>query len=162
MVAGYPPFSGPDSEAVLVNILQHEQTLMYPEVPEGEVGPSAECWSFIKALLNGDPEKRMGYNGLEEVQQHPWFQRVSFNWRDLQSCPPPFVPDIEGDFDYSYFDTSYLDAPEDLDAYIADPPVNEEDEEDTISDEAMQAAYKGFTYRKAPSWASSPAAPPMR
>ena len=55
-----------------------------------------------------------------------------------------------------YFDTSYLDAPDDLDAYMAQPPPEDPEDDEEISEEALKAGFVGFTFRKAPPSSSSP------
>lgn len=36
---------------------------------------------IIRKLICVNPEKRLGYNGIEEIMNHPWFQEI--NWEDL-------------------------------------------------------------------------------
>lgn len=33
-----------------------------------------ESKDLIEKLLNPDPEKRLGANGIEEIKAHPWFE----------------------------------------------------------------------------------------
>lgn len=33
-----------------------------------------EAQSLIEGLLNPDPEKRLGFRGVEEIKNHPWFK----------------------------------------------------------------------------------------
>ncbi|XP_067895946.1 rhodopsin kinase GRK1 [Heterodontus francisci] len=50
---------------------------------------------FCEALLEKDPDKRLGFRNecCAEIKDHPFFK--SINWRKLQAgiLPPPFIPD---------------------------------------------------------------------
>lgn len=49
-----------------------------------------------------DEGKRLGNNGVAEIQKHKWFRSV--NWIDLKKMKPPFIPDIKSEIDTKYFD----------------------------------------------------------
>jgi CheY-like chemotaxis protein len=69
---------------------------------ESELELSPEARDFMERLLCTDPEQRLGFNGAEEVKNHPFFKDI--NWDTLLSERPAFVPapaDIE---DTEYFD----------------------------------------------------------
>lgn len=60
----------------------------------------------VKDLMNGlmnDVDKRLGYNGAEEIKRHPWFKDV--DWNNLKSMKPPFTPRVSSDCDVKYFET---------------------------------------------------------
>lgn len=42
---------------------------------------SEEGRDLVKKLICVTPEKRLGYNGIEEIMNHPWFKDI--NWDDL-------------------------------------------------------------------------------
>ena len=48
---------------------------------------SKECMSFIRCLLEKDPDRRLGSRGAEEVKQHPFLRSVE--WALLAHRPPP-------------------------------------------------------------------------
>ena len=51
-----------------------------------------------------DPNKRLGKNGSEEIKSHPFFKGV--DWDNIRNnMKPPFIPDIENDYDTKYFET---------------------------------------------------------
>ena len=39
-----------------------------------------------------DVDKRIGYNGAEEIKKHPFFKGV--NWNNLSNLKVPFIPDV--------------------------------------------------------------------
>lgn len=63
---------------------------------------SPEARDFMERLMTLDPEKRLGYNGAEEVKKHPFF--ASINWETLLTESPSFVPQPADMEDTDYFD----------------------------------------------------------
>ena len=53
---------------------------------------SPEAFSFLTAMLERDPKKRLGARGIDEIKDHPFFK--SINWEKLydKELKPPFVP----------------------------------------------------------------------
>ena len=72
----------------------------YP--PESEM--SEETRDLISRLLEYDPKKRLGHNGIEEIKKHPFFKSVC--WEKLLKQPGAFVPKLQSDTDTSYFGPS--------------------------------------------------------
>ncbi|KAI7830233.1 hypothetical protein BC939DRAFT_407070 [Gamsiella multidivaricata] len=94
---GCPPFHGETPEQVFENILSRDI-----DWHESELEISPEARDFMERLLCSAPEQRLGFNGAEEVKNHPFFKEI--NWDTLLSERPAFVPapaDIE---DTDYFD----------------------------------------------------------
>jgi serine/threonine protein kinase len=60
-----------------------------------------EAKSFIEALLQKDPSKRM--QGKEEISQHPWLKDI--NWDEIynQTVTAPFIPSIDSPNDTKHF-----------------------------------------------------------
>ena len=56
-----------DEKQLYQNIVNKE--LEFPEYCQ----ISESCCNFIRKLLEKDPEKRLGYNGVEEVKLHHWW-----------------------------------------------------------------------------------------
>lgn len=58
---------------------------------------------FIEGLLQLDPRKRLGANGVKEIKEHPFFEGI--NWDTLLSEPMAdvFIPRPENTQDTSYF-----------------------------------------------------------
>ena len=68
--------------------------------PEG--GMSAECRDLIDALLQVDPDVRLGHGGASELKEHPWF--AGLDWDNLARAKAAFVPQLDCESDTSYFD----------------------------------------------------------
>ena len=58
-----------------------------------------------------DREKRLGYNGAEEIKNHPFFKGI--DWDNIGELKPPFVPQVENEIDTTFFsDTKKFDLKE--------------------------------------------------
>lgn len=78
MVIGVPPFTDSSPQAVFDNILRGQ--LDWPDADDDqEEGVTAVCRDFITRLLQDDPAQRLGAQGLQEIQEHPFFAGVSWN-----------------------------------------------------------------------------------
>jgi serine/threonine-protein kinase greatwall len=131
LMTGAPPFNSTSAEEVFTNILQRK--LVWPDERarrrDGKGGSktqsenndkdddddddddaddviviSHEGKQFIEALLVLNPEKRLGTKGgVREVKKHVFFAEVPWERLTLDHTYVPFVPNIEGDRDTSYF-----------------------------------------------------------
>eukprot|EP00727_Mastigamoeba_balamuthi_P006791 m51a1_g2732 putative serine threonine protein kinase 15 (992) ;mRNA; r:886757-893914 len=93
-IVGVPPFSAETPQAIFDNIVSHRL-----EMPE-EV--SADASSLIRALLNPNPDLRLGHGGAREVRSHPFFKDT--NWETLRFQQPPFSPVLTCADDTSFFE----------------------------------------------------------
>lgn len=107
---GIPPFHADTPDKVFENILSRRI-----DWHEDEVQISPEARDFMERLMTLDPEKRLGYNGAEEVKKHPFF--ASIDWNTLLTESPSFVPQPSGMEDTDYFDArgaTMQNAPEEI------------------------------------------------
>lgn len=72
--------------------------------------PSEEDWpleinskDLITALLQQNPQERLGSAGPQEVKEHPYL--VDLDWNSLLRYKAEFIPRLENEEDTSYFDT---------------------------------------------------------
>ena len=65
-------------------------------------GWSLEAGDFINRMIYRKPMKRLGYNGIDEIKNHPWFKDV--NWEDLikKKIKASFLPKLGDNFDKKY------------------------------------------------------------
>lgn len=94
---GYPPFHADTPDKVFENILSRRI-----DWHEDIVDISPEARDFMERLMTLDPQKRLGYNGAEEVKNHPFFKDI--NWDTLLTEAPSFVPQPADAEDTDYFD----------------------------------------------------------
>ena len=99
MLVGYAPFCAQETKEVCFKIINHEKYLQVPP----EIKLSEEAMDLIKAMIS-DPSKRLGKNGAGEIKAHPFFKGV--DWENIRdTMKPPFIPDIQNDYDTKYFET---------------------------------------------------------
>jgi microtubule-associated serine/threonine kinase len=58
---------------------------------------------LILLLLVLNPDERLGFNGPQEVKQHPYL--ADMDWDSLLRYKAEFIPQLDNDEDTSYFDT---------------------------------------------------------
>ena len=98
MMIGYPPFYSETSTETCKKILDWKNNL---EI-KPEVNISKDAVDILKQLIN-DPEKRLGRNGADEIKKHPFFKNI--NWQHIkETLVPPFIPELKGPYDSTYFD----------------------------------------------------------
>uniref|UniRef100_A0AC35U4L1 Non-specific serine/threonine protein kinase n=1 Tax=Rhabditophanes sp. KR3021 TaxID=114890 RepID=A0AC35U4L1_9BILA len=98
-LVGCVPFCGDTPDCLFANIIKDD-----PEFPEGDEGLDSDGENLIKALLEKNPNDRIGtYGGAVQVSSHAFFSSLNFNTLLRQKAE--FVPNLEGEDDTSYFDT---------------------------------------------------------
>ncbi|KAF7728237.1 hypothetical protein EC973_006518 [Apophysomyces ossiformis] len=155
---GCPPFHAETPDRVFENILSRRI-----DWHEDEIEISPEARDFMERLMTLDPKKRLGYNGAEEVKNHPFFKDI--NWDTLLTESPAFVPQPTGMEDTDYFDargatmlqsTEGLEESEKMQVERAKAIIQEQNPEKLtpMSDEASQVEDKNdfgtFTYKNLP------------
>lgn len=104
LVLGIPPFTGQSIQEVFDNIANWETRL--PQILEQyQSYLSPPCYDLLCGLLC-DSSKRLGKNGIAELQRHPFFEGL--DWSRLEEEEPPFVPRLENEEDTSYFEANVV------------------------------------------------------
>jgi serine/threonine kinase 38 len=99
MLVGYAPFCAQETQEVCFKIINHEKYLQVPQ----EIKLSKEALDLMNRMIS-DPNKRLGKNGSDEIKAHPFFKGI--DWDNLRkTMKPPFVPQLENDYDTKYFET---------------------------------------------------------
>jgi serine/threonine protein kinase len=57
-----------------------------------ETWKDEEVSSLVLSLLELDPEKRLGSNGVEEIKSHKYFEGIDWEKLAKKEITPPFVP----------------------------------------------------------------------
>ncbi|XP_025121102.1 serine/threonine-protein kinase Sgk3 isoform X3 [Bubalus kerabau] len=102
MLYGLPPFYCRDVAEMYDNIL-HKPLNLRP-------GVSLTAWSILEELLEKDRQNRLGAKeDFLEIQNHPFFESLS--WTDLvqKKIPPPFNPNVVGPDDIRNFDAVFTE-----------------------------------------------------
>ena len=97
---GHRPYLGKNRKEIKDAVLAKQVYLHRKNLFEN--GWSLDSGNFINKLLYRKPNKRLGYNGIFEIKNHPWFN--DFKWDDLYKkiMISPFIPKNEDNFDKKY------------------------------------------------------------
>lgn len=72
-----------------------------------KVGPFAT--DFLTRLLEKDPSKRLGVNGVSEIMNHYFFETIDWLKLERKQIKPPYVPKIKRPDDTKYFSDNIID-----------------------------------------------------
>ncbi len=97
MLVGYPPFFSDTPNETCQKIRNFAQYFKIPR--EAQLSMNAQ--DLIKRFITA-PEERIGINGVEEIKAHPFFDH--FDWNNVLRMKPPFIPELDSDYDTKYFD----------------------------------------------------------
>lgn len=89
LMLGKRPYISHDRKSYIDHIIKELVQVKHADLPEGWSHESAD---FINRCLQRRPNCRLGYNGIEELKEHQWFDE--FNWDDLEKkkMKVPFIP----------------------------------------------------------------------
>jgi len=96
-MTGGLPFNDESPEKIFDNIVK--KRIKWPSTIDENLSKPAV--KFIKDLMEYDPAKRSGSNGIKEIKEHEFFK--SIDWNDIKSMKPPFVPQVQNDIDTTFF-----------------------------------------------------------
>lgn len=89
-LCGIAPFN----DTSVTKIFQRINTLdiEWPEIGLGQNNISFLAKDLIEKLLVIDYKKRLGYNGIEEIKKHKFFEGI--DWTNIYNKEPPIKPEI--------------------------------------------------------------------
>lgn len=90
MIVGKPPFKGSNQHLTFEKVMKGK--VRYPKnMPE-------HARNLIEKLLVLEPEERLGYNSLDEIKEHPFFE--SIKWDELHTMEPPPLKPLEFELEW--------------------------------------------------------------
>ena len=107
LVSGGFPFEGETAEQRLASIEEStdERGVWQPsggiDAYAHSMGMSLDAVQLVMALLHCDPAQRAS---CEDVQRHAFF--AGLPWEQMEQLEPPFVPELDGPNDTSYFEST--------------------------------------------------------
>jgi serine/threonine protein kinase len=108
------------------------------DVPSKKI-PHEPTRKFLIDLLEKDPEKRLGANGVEEIMDHEYFESIDWEQLKLKNVKPPYNPKLKGETDVRHIDSKYLD--QDIVSYTMD-------DSDLKKGNMNNEMFEDFTYAK--------------
>ncbi|PAV81003.1 hypothetical protein WR25_19427 [Diploscapter pachys] len=99
MLYGETPFFKDSLATTYANIMDHENSLKFPE----DVVISDNAKHLIRSFLSS-VDKRLGRNGVQEIKAHPFFKNNDWTWETLRNATPPVIPELRSDDDTSHFE----------------------------------------------------------
>jgi len=97
---GYRPYLGRGRKEIKHLIISKQAKLDIDEVPDDW---SDESRDFINLLLQRKPKKRLGYNGVKEIKEHPWMNGIDWELLIRKKIEAPYVPpSYKENFDKKY------------------------------------------------------------
>jgi serum/glucocorticoid-regulated kinase 2 len=102
MLTGLPPFFNSNLHVMYEKILRAK--LVFPT----SVPLSADAKSFLQALLERSPSKRLGAGGVDEIKRHPFFRGLNWDALLAKTLVPPFRPKtVDGAEDVTNVDEEF-------------------------------------------------------
>ncbi|KZT70610.1 Pkinase-domain-containing protein [Daedalea quercina L-15889] len=128
MMTGLPPFYDENVNVMYQRILS-DPLLFPPDM-------SHDARSIMTALLQRNPDRRLGANGAEDIKRHAFFSK-HIDWHRLMAkkITPPFKPSVDSVLDTANFDSEFT-GEQAQDSHVDATPLSE-----TVQDQ-----FRGFTY----------------
>ena len=105
LMLGHRPYNGRTRKQIKENIFNTQAKIKYDEKPFEWTEKSME---FINKLLQRKPCKRLGFNGIKEIKEHPWIRETKWEMLRNKNLEAPFIPKQNKDL----FDKNYCQAVE--------------------------------------------------
>ena len=96
---GYRPYLGRSRKEIKELIINKQAKLKKEDIPEDW---SEESMDFINKLLKRKAEKRLGYNGIDELKNHSWMNNIDWEKLEMKKIKPPFIPNKKENYDKNY------------------------------------------------------------
>lgn len=90
-----PPFNAETKEEIFDNIVNHPHNgrIQFPPIGDDEGCLSYAAKDIIDRLLEPDPAKRLGSNGIDEIKKHPFFEEIDWEKIKKKQITPPIIPE---------------------------------------------------------------------
>lgn len=126
MLTSLPPFYDEDVTVMYKKIL--EDPLIFPNDMDSVTK------DLIGRLLNRDPVQRLGYHGVHEIKNHPFFKDIDWDKLNSKGYIPPYKPEVKNSMDVSNISTDFTDE-RPMDSVV-----------DDYLSESVQKQFGGWTY----------------
>ena len=97
---GFRPYLGRGRKEIKHLIISKQAKLNEDDIPDDW---SDESRDFINLLLQRKPKKRLGFNGVKEIKEHPWMSGINWELLKEKKIEAPYIPSsVKENFDKKY------------------------------------------------------------
>ena len=93
-IFGCRPYIGGSRQEIRDKILAKQVQIKKRDIPQEW---SQQAIDFVNQTIQRKPQNRLGFNGPDEVMDHPWFSDVDWDRLRLKHVKAPFVPHYNPD-----------------------------------------------------------------
>jgi serine/threonine protein kinase len=93
------PYNGKNAKDILEEVLYKEIIIKYSDIPNNHFFNSNIC-DFVNRLLKRKSEERLGYNGIYEIKNHPWLNKVKWDKILKKEIKSPFIITENENYDF--------------------------------------------------------------
>ena len=101
---GHRPYLGRNRKEIKEAVLA-KQVIVNKKMLDG-YGWSFESGDFINRMIQRKVVKRLGYNGINEIKNHLWFQDIDWDELLMKKINSPFIPKEGDNFDKKFCEAS--------------------------------------------------------
>ncbi|CAG9326973.1 unnamed protein product [Blepharisma stoltei] len=106
IITGLRPYLGENRSKIREQILDRQVQLKANNL----IGEwSEECVDFVNQLIQRRPQNRLGFNGINEVKNHPWVRNVEWDKLFRKEIKPSFKPPKAKNFNQKYVNEDWKD-----------------------------------------------------
>ena len=91
MMMGKLPYFGKNLEEIKKLVMANQVKINKFKIPSGW---SSEAADFINKLIQRKQQKRLGYNTIDEIKNHPWLINTDWKKLYLHEIKSPFIPEF--------------------------------------------------------------------
>ena len=130
---GYRPYLGRSRKEIREKIISSQAKIKKEDLPEDWGSDAAD---FINSLLQRKPIKRLGYNNISEIKEHPWMKDINWELLYKKELKAPFLPSSNKE----NFDKEYCEGEE----KIGEDTIERYNE--YIQSELFEGLFHNYTY----------------
>ena len=99
LMVGERPYKGKSRKEIKEQMIMYQVEIKEEDIP---IGWTIEAANFFNKLLIREPEKRLGYNSINEIKNHEWFSDINFKELFRKKLKSPYKLFSEENFDKKY------------------------------------------------------------
>ena len=130
---GYRPYLGRSRKEIKDLIISKQAKIRKEDLPKGWGMVAAD---FINGLLQRKPNKRLGYQNISDIKEHPWMKDIDWELLNNKELEAPFLPySNKENFDKEYCEGEEKIGEETLERY-----------DEYIQSEFFEGLFPNYTY----------------